>query len=53
MLPEEILEKIFSDETTHQFDIYTQSTVIHAVERAIDDAGFKVVKSDMEPKVSE
>lgn len=51
MLPEEILEAVFQDETIQQFDIYTQSTIIHAVERAIDDKGFTVIKSYLDGQV--
>lgn len=53
MLPEEILLKLFNDEEVMQYPLSVQSTIMHSMERIIDECGYKLIKSDMDKQISE
>lgn len=53
MFPVELLEKIFSDEEMMKCPIGMQSTILHSLERIIDESGYRIVKSDMDREVQE
>ena len=53
MFSVEILEKIFSDEDIMKCPIGMQSTIIHGIERILDENGYKVISPDMGREVQE
>lgn len=46
MFDDELLELIFSDEEIRTIPIGAQSTIIHSIERIMEDNGYEVVKKE-------
>lgn len=46
LFSDELLELVFSDEDMRTVPIGFQATVIHSIERIIEDNGYEVVKKE-------